>query len=268
MAFLLLLFVAEVVVLYIAARIITPLRLGTEPTMLLGSALQLVAAVGTTAIMLHSIDVRPWRDVGLDRAALESRSLMESWLVGGLAIGLGCASLLLAGWLRIVPGPEGSSLSAALSLTVFLVVAALFEEIVSRGYLFTVLRDGLGEWTAVGVTSLLFGMAHLRNAGVTVESFLIVTLAGVFLGAVRIAYRSVYASTAAHVAWNWTLAVALHASVSGFQFSAPDYRTVEQGPDWLTGGRWGPEGGLAAALGMLLGIAYLYRTRLRRREET
>jgi hypothetical protein len=36
----------------------------------------------------------------------------------------------------------------------------------------------------------------------------------------------------------------------------------------LTGGQWGPEGGLAAALGMLLVLAYLYRTRLSRRRES
>jgi len=115
---------------------------------------------------------------------------------------------------------------------------------------------------------VLFGAAHLRNAGVTVQSFCIVTLAGVFLGAIRLALRSVYASSAAHVAWNWVLAVAFHASVSGIRFDAPDYRTVEQGPDWLTGGQWGPEGGLFAALGMLGVLAYLHRTRPRRREES
>jgi hypothetical protein len=76
----------------------------------------------------------------------------------------------------------------------------------------------------------------------------------------------VYASTAAHVAWNWMLAVAFHASVSGIRFEAPDYRTVSEGPAWLTGGQWGPEGGIAAALGMFLGLGYLYRTRLRRGE--
>jgi hypothetical protein len=29
---------------------------------------------------------------------------------------------------------------------------------------------------------------------------------------------------------------------------------VSTGPDWLTGGAWGPEGGVAAALGMGAGI--------------
>jgi membrane protease YdiL (CAAX protease family) len=260
--------VAEVAVAVVAGKLLGGPRLGTEATMMLQVSLQLAAAVVATAIMLRSVDVRPWSDVGMDRRAARPRVLLEGWLLGGTAIGVACAALLAAGWLRIVPGPEGSSLSAALSLTVFLIVAALGEELISRGYLLTTLRDGLGGGTAVGVTSVLFGAAHLRNAGVTVESFCVVTLAGVFLGAVRLAFRSVYASAAAHVAWNWVLAVAFHASVSGIHFDAPDYRTVDQGPDWLTGGQWGPEGGLAAALGMLVVLAYLYRTRRTRREES
>jgi membrane protease YdiL (CAAX protease family) len=259
--------VAEVAVAYVASLLVGAQRLGTQSTLFFQVSLQLVAVVVATAIMLRSIDVRPWGDVGMDRRAARPRALVEGWLLGGLAIGLACAALIAASELRIIPGPEGSSLSAAFSLTVFLIVAALGEEMISRGYLLTTLSDGLGQGTAVGVTSLLFGAAHLRNAGVTVQSFCIVTLAGVFLGAIRVTFRSVYASTAAHVAWNWVLAVAFHASVSGIRFDAPDYRTVDQGPDWLTGGQWGPEGGLAAAIGMLLVLAYLYHTRLRRRGE-
>jgi membrane protease YdiL (CAAX protease family) len=259
--------VAEIAVAYVASLVVGGQRLGTQSTLFFQVSLQLVAVILATAIMLRSIDVRPWGDVGMDRRAARPRALLEGWLLGGLAIGLACAALLAPGWLRIVPGPDGSSLSAGLSLTVFLIIAALGEELISRGYLLTTLSDGLGERTAVGVTSLLFGAAHLRNAGVTAQSFCIVTLAGVFLGAIRVTFRSVYASTAAHVAWNWMLAVAFHASVSGIRFDAPDYRTVDQGPDWLTGGQWGPEGGLAAALGMVLVLAYLYRTR-RRREES
>lgn len=266
MAFLLLLVVAEVAIASAAGTLVAAGRLGQEQEMFFQVVLQLMAALLATAIMLRSVDVRPWKDVGLDRAAVRPRVLVEGWLLGALTIGLACAALLAAGWLRIVPGPEGSSLAAAGSLTVFLVLAALGEETISRGYLLTALRDGVGDRASVGVTSLLFGAAHLRNAGVTAQSFFIVVLAGVFLGAIRLAFQSVYASTAAHVAWNWMLAVAFHASVSGIRFEAPDYRTVSQGPAWLTGGQWGPEGGIAAALGMFLGLGYLYRTRQRRGE--
>ena len=268
MAFLLLVIVAQVAIAFVVGTLVGMQRVGAQSTMLLQVSLQLVAAVVATAIMLRSIDVRPWSDVGMDRSAVRPRVLLEGWLLGGAAIAIACGVLFAAGWLRIQPGPDGSSISAAFSLTFFLIIAALAEELLSRGYLLTTLRDGLGAATAVAVTSVLFGAAHLRNTGVTVQSICIVTLAGVFLGAIRLSFQSVYASTAAHAAWNWVLAVGFHASVSGIQFDAPDYRTVERGPDWLTGGQWGPEGGLAAALGMLGVLAYLHRTRLRRREES
>ncbi|HEX7980408.1 MAG TPA: hypothetical protein VF461_17525, partial [Gemmatimonadaceae bacterium] len=89
---------------------------------------------------------------------------------------------------------------------------------------------------------------------------------GVFLAAVRLAFDSLYAAWAAHAAWNWIMAVPFHASVSGLAFDAPDYRMVSSGPAWATGGAWGPEGGVAAAVGMLAGLFYLYRARLRREE--
>jgi hypothetical protein len=83
---------------------------------------------------------------------------------------------------------------------------------------------------------------------------------------VRVVFDSLYAAWAAHVAWNWIMAVPLHAPVSGLAFEAPDYRTVSTGPAWITGGSWGPEGGLAAALGMVAALIYLNARR--RREES
>jgi hypothetical protein len=62
------------------------------------------------------------------------------------------------------------------------------------------------------------------------------------------------------------MAVALHIEVSGLSSAYPDYRTVETGPDWLTGGPWGPEGGVAAVAAMFIGIFYLYGRYLRRME--
>ena len=64
------------------------------------------------------------------------------------------------------------------------------------------------------------------------------------------ATKSLYAAWMAHFAWNWTMAVVFHTAVSGYPMEAPGYRYVDAGPDWATGGDWGPEGGIPAALGM------------------
>ena len=91
-------------------------------------------------------------------------------------------------------------------------------------------------------------------------------LAGFFLGSILLATRSLYATTLAHFAWNWFMAAGLHTAVSGIPVSTPDYQVVDSGPDWLTGGSWGPEGGLAAAFGMFVVLIYLHGRPLRRME--
>ena len=266
LAFLLLFVVFDFALVSMFGQELKRLDVATHEEFFSSQIILLVAALAATAIMLRLVDVRPWRDVGLGREAARPRALMEGLMLGAVTIGAACAALLALGWLRIVPAPPGSSFVAAVAISVFLLPAALAEEVVSRGYLLTAIRDGTGPWIAAAVTSLLFGMAHLRNPGATAESFINVTLAGVFLAGVRLVFDSLYAAWAAHAAWNWIMAVPFHASVSGIPFDAPDYRTVSAGPVWATGGTWGPEGGVAAAVGMLAGLLYLHRARRRRAE--
>ena len=71
----------------------------------------------------------------------------------------------------------------------------------------------------------------------------------------------------AHFAWNWVMAVLLHTEVSGIPLAPPAYRVLERGPDWVTGGGWGPEGGVPAGVGMGLVIAYLLARTKRRGEQ-
>jgi hypothetical protein len=145
----------------------------------------------------------------------------------------------------------------------FMAPAALFEEVAVRGYPFQVLREAAGPAAALVLTSVVFGLLHLSNPGVSAGAIAIVALAGVFLGAVLLATGSLWAAWAAHLGWNWTLGAVLHAAVSGLPFATPVYRVVDAGPDWLTGGAWGPEGGAGAALGMLGALGLLAAGRRR-----
>jgi membrane protease YdiL (CAAX protease family) len=214
---------------------------------------------------LHWLDGRGWETVGLGRAAARPRRVAAGRAAGALAIGVPAGGLRPPGLLRAEPSPPGSWWSAALSLAAFLLPAALWEELLFRGYAFRALADGAGAWVALTVTSVLFGLVHLGNAGATAQSTALVTAAGYFLGAVLLRTRSLYAAWAAHWGWNWTMAALFHVAVSGTAFPTPDYRVVDAGPDWLTGGVWGPEGGLAAGVGMGGGMYLLLGARRTRR---
>jgi membrane protease YdiL (CAAX protease family) len=178
--------------------------------------------------------------------------------LGAAAIALPTLALVAAHELRVAPGARGSWAMTAAQLLGRLAPPAAVEELFFRGYPFLVLREGLGTPAALTLSSVAFGLAHLQNPGADAISVSMVVLAGFFLGSVLLVTGSLWAAIAAHLAWNWTLAAALHTAVSGLPVPMPDYRIVDAGPDWLTGGAWGPEGGIAAGVGMLSALALLW----------
>ena len=225
------------------------------------------ALLGGHRIALRYVDKRPWSDVWLDRSAARPVLLARGFLFGALAIGLPILLLIAIGWLAPRPGVHEPFLAPALRVSILLLPAAFYEELATRGYVFAVLRDAVGWRTGLIAMSVLFGLLHLRNPGADIQSVTLVILAGIFLGVIVIATRSLYAAWMAHFAWNWTMAVVFHTAVSGLPLEAPSYRYVDAGPDWATGGVWGPEGGAAGGLGMLGGLVYLYARRGSRRRE-
>jgi len=247
--------------------VVAELALGAkaaDPGGILVQWITLVSVVIATFVMLRYVEKLPWSTVGLHGAAASPPVLIKGTAIGALPIGLASLLLVGVGQLRIEPALDGSWWGAAGNATAILLPAAFFEELFIRGYAFSVLRRTAGWKLALVVTSLVFGLLHARNPGADAKSILGVMVAGFFLGAVLLATGSLYAAGAAHFAWNWTMAALLHAPVSGLTMPAPDYRTVDAGPDWLTGGAWGPESGVAAVAAMFVVLFFLYGRNLRR----
>ena len=219
-----------------------------------------------TAVMLKWVEGKGWKYVGLDRTAAEPKVLATGTVYGLAAIAIPSLFLLLIGELRWVASTPGSSIAAAGISFANLLPAAFGEELLLRGYIFAVLFEAVGWRLTLISTSIVFGLLHVANPGADAQSIAIVMLAGFFLGSVFLATRSLWATTLAHFIWNWFMAAGLHTPVSGIEVSTPDYRVIDAGPDWLTGGAWGPEGGLAAAAGMFGVMIYLHARRLRRME--
>ena len=217
-----------------------------------------------TMFMVRFVDRRDWSEVWLDRDASRSGILATGFAVGALSIAIPTSLMIFGGWLANDGGDSGNWFIAMLQVSLLLIPAALLEELLARGYILSVLKDAWGWKWAIVATSIAFGLLHFKNPGVTVESLGYVTLAGVFLAGVLYVTKSLYAAWMAHLAWNWTMAAVLHVGVSGIQMASPSYHYVDAGPDWATGGPWGPEGGLPAGLGMFAGLVFLYMSKMRR----
>lgn len=219
-----------------------------------------------TFAMLKLVEGRSWEFVGLGRGALSAPKLATGTVLGLLPIAIPSLLLLAFGELKSVGSSPGSWTAAAGISLANLLPAAFGEELLLRGYLFAVLKEAVGaRWTLIS-TSIVFGLLHVGNPGSDAQSIVIVMLAGFFLGSIFLATGSLYAATAAHFVWNWFMAAFLHTPVSGIPVSTPGYRVIDAGPDWLTGGAWGPEGGFATAIGMFLILVYLHARPLRRME--
>lgn len=232
----------------------------------LSPVVTLMAVVITHFMMLRAFDKRPWSAVGLGSGNAKPSLLLTGFGMGVAAIGIPSLFLLASSQLRLVPSGAGSSMAAAAIGVVTFLPAAFFEELVMRGYLFMVIREAFGWKTALILTSVIFGLLHMTNPNVDPESIVLVILAGFFLGAILLATGSLFAAGMAHFGWNWIMGSVMHAAVSGISVPSPDFRMVDNGPDWLTGGAWGPEGGVAAGVGMMISFVYLYARRIRRME--
>jgi membrane protease YdiL (CAAX protease family) len=237
-----------------------------DPQGVLAQWLTLSSALIATFVFLRLVEKLPWSTIGLHAGAASPAVLVRGTALGAGAIGLASLMLVALQQLRIVATPDGSWWWTAGHAAAVLLPAAFFEEVAMRGYIFSVLRRTAGWKVALTVTSVVFGLLHAGNPGADVQSMIAVVVAGFFLGAVFLATQSLYAVGAAHFAWNWTMAGLLHTPVSGLTMPTPDYRTIDSGPDWLTGGTWGPESGFGAIAIMFVALFYLFQRNLRRLE--
>lgn len=178
----------------------------------------------------------------------------------GLAAGVGLGALAMvaavatggAAW-REDGGSVASWIGTVARTAVVLLPAALVEELMFRGVPMVALSGALGRLPAIAILATLFGLGHLLNPGVTPLAVLNIIVAGLWLGAVFFTPGGLWTATGAHAGWNLALA-ALAAPVSGLPFPMPWLDYLPGGPTWLTGGGFGPEGGVLATLCLASGL--------------
>lgn len=147
-------------------------------------------------------------------------------------------------------------------------VAAVLEEITYRCVLFRLLEEAWGTLPALWLQSLIFAVMHLGNIEgadpvAAVTTVISGTLIGAFWTLVFVHSRNLWVVGANHAAWNFSI-ILTGLPLSGLE----DWRSLApiesryNGPDWLTGGVFGPEdslitiGVMCVSIVLLLAAAY------------
>jgi membrane protease YdiL (CAAX protease family) len=200
--------------------------------------------------------------IGFVLDARWARQLGAGALFGIASALLAVLMIWAAGGVRLEPDPARSLTALASGVYVFLFVA-LFEETLFRGFVFQRLVAGAGAWIALTVSGLVFATSHWGNPDMhgatlvwaTVELF----LGAVLLGLAYLRTRSLALPIGLHFGWNWALGHVLGFGVSGFEH-AGWFRPLLLGrPEWMTGGRFGPEASIFAVVVDVLLIALLWK---------
>jgi membrane protease YdiL (CAAX protease family) len=189
---------------------------------------------------------------------VENRPVSELSMAGmggefemGLLVGFGLYSaciliLYLLGYYRI----EGlNPWMIMLPIVPMAISSAFMEELIYRGVLFRVAEEYLGSWIALIATSAFFGARHLGNPEATVIGAVFIAIeAGVLLAAAYILTRRLWLAIGLHMSWNFTQAAIFSGTVSGVEMPPGLAKAVIEGPDLMTGGKFGIEASIIAFL--------------------
>lgn len=226
---------AAVVVLTLLALlvVVAPLSaLGLDPAGPLGTIVSLLVTTGVFLFIVRSLVVGTgalsWAEVGFGRSAADA--LANLGVGAALAVPVLVVTVLLTAVLAGLLAPPSSALPAAttpvallLNLVSAAVLAPLGEEVFFRGYTTTAWARAYGARSAILRGALFFAFAHIATmfsssfstgAAAALTQFIALLPAGIALGWVFLARRSVWAAIGLHAAFNALQLILLYAATA------------------------------------------------------
>lgn len=237
-------------------------RLASPTTLLVSTVISCLAITASVFVSCRWLDRRSVFSLGLQLKSCSFLHLISGFILSGLMFGLIFAIQRLAGWLQIRSYAWeyqswrviGGSL---LTMVIIFVLIGWQEELLARGYWLQNLSEGLNRSWGVLLSSAMFSLAHAANPHVSWEALLGLFASGIFLAFSWLRSRQLWLPVGLHIGWNFFEGVVFGFPVSGIVFFQL-LRVRVNGPDFITGGAFGPEAGLILVPAFLLGGGLIY----------
>ncbi len=198
---------------------------------------------------------RKLEDMGLGRLRINKKPFGVGLLVGIVSITVAFIVILLTGNGYVESWTPQFSANTILYLFVFIVVG-FAEEILTRGYFMSVLRQTRCMPLVVFISAVMFSLMHVMNNAFNVIPFINITLAGLLFAYMYLKSGSIWMPIGYHIAWNY-----FQGNVYGFPVSGVDSQgiisTQYASDTILNGGAFGPEGGLVVTAVIIFGFVFV-----------
>ena len=209
-------------------------------------------------LMARYFDHRPLGTIGYRFYRQWWRDYLLGVGIGWALVSLIFAAELLLGYLEVQLIAFSPSLMAEVfgfSLLYFIIQSA-FEEVFFRGYLFQTLIEGTNALVAVVIFSAIFGLLHMLNPNALWLGGVNTIIAGIMFSLGYLRTRGLWLCSGLHFGWNYFLGSIYGLPVSG-NIPSSLLSVKVQGPLLITGGEYGPEGGLLGLMMFLMGTLFI-----------
>ncbi len=237
-------------------------------------------ALFSTWTAAKGLDKRDWSDYGIYANKNWLKESCLGFILAGLAVTLIFLIEYTSGWLTVTGfgwqlSQNEPYLGAFISYFIFMILIGFYEELIFRGYQIVNLSEGLNisvntrKQAAIGaviLTSLLFGLLHWRNPNANFLSTLNIAVAGLMLAFPFLVTGRLSYSIGLHVGWNFFQGGIFGFAVSGVVNHASLLQIKQTGPEFVTGGAFGPEAGLLGLTGIIFITAALIRIFKRKKQ--
>jgi membrane protease YdiL (CAAX protease family) len=224
---------------------ITPFLMGSSEAITL-------LALCIAALVMGKLERRKFSEYGLPLRQALRKDFWFGSLLGVSAIsGTLLAMFLLHGFRITGLALHGTAiLSSLFGWGIAFLLVGLVEEFLFRGYVQYTLASGIGFWPAAFVMSGLFGLGHAFNSNENAVGSIAVVMFGLLLCLFLWRTGNLWCAVGFHLGYDW----------GQMFYGVPDSGIVPwhnllsstfSGPQWLTGGKVGPEASVLTPIALL-----------------
>ena len=221
--------------------------------------IQCICMIISVWLFWKLFDRKPIREIGLINIKNGYIDLFKGLAFGAVSMIIVFILLLFSGNISL-ESPLNSpnfNISLLTGLLLFIFVG-INEEMFARGYCMTVLKQTGNKWATIIISSIIFSLMHSLNPSMSIISYINLFLFAVLAAYMFIKSKNLWLPIGYHITWNY-----FEGNVFGFQVSGLSteslYKLNTPLKNIITGGSFGPEGGLIVTFITLIGFIYIWQ---------